>query len=132
MTIPLLTTPRKGVNFVFEVIFSSLPGYGFFEGASKPGLGVAQMAVVMKNLMERTGFKKFYVQGGAWGGVIVSHMGTLFTPKVCKSIICMYHRNMWSSFTAREVKLYLITIHEKSSGDRTSMVIELLLYQIAT
>lgn len=76
--IPLLTTTRKGVNFVFEVIAPSLPGYGFSEGASKPGLGAAQVAVVMKNLMERIGFKKFYVQGGDWGAVIASHMGTLF------------------------------------------------------
>jgi len=76
--IPLLTTPRKGVNFVFEVIAPSLPGYGFSEGASKPGLGAAQMAVVMKNLMERIGFKKFYIQGGDWGAIIASHIGTLF------------------------------------------------------
>jgi len=66
------------VNFVFEVIAPSLPGYGFSEGASKPGLGAAQMAVVMKNLMERIGFKKFYVQGGDWGALIASNMGTLF------------------------------------------------------
>lgn len=76
--IPLLTTPRKDVNFVFEVIAPSLPGYGFSEGASKPGLGAAQVAVVMKNLMERIGFKKFYAHGGDWGAIIVSHMGTLF------------------------------------------------------
>ena len=76
--IPLLTTPCKGVNFVFEVIALFLPGYGFSEGTSKPGLGVAQMTVVMKNLMERIGFKKCYAQGGDWGAIIVSHMGTLF------------------------------------------------------
>lgn len=76
--IPLLTTPQKNVDFVFEVIVPSLPGYGFSEGASKPGLGPAQVAVVMKNLMDRLGFKKFYAQGGDWGALIVSHLGTLF------------------------------------------------------
>nr|CAD7263042.1 unnamed protein product [Timema shepardi]CAD7571341.1 unnamed protein product [Timema californicum] len=65
--IPLLTTPREGVNFVFEVVVPSLPGYGFSEGASKPGLGAAQMAVVFKDLMARLGFDKFYLQGGDWG-----------------------------------------------------------------
>lgn len=87
--IPLLTTPRKDVNFVFEVIAPSLPGYGFSEGASKPGLGAAQVAVVMKNLMERIGFKKFYAQGGDWGAIILSHMGTLFP----KSLLGV-HSNM--------------------------------------
>ncbi|PSN41925.1 hypothetical protein C0J52_06817 [Blattella germanica] len=76
--IPLLTTPQKNVDFVFEVIAPSLPGYGFSEGASKPGLGAAQMAVVMKDLMERLGFKKFYAQGGDWGSAIVHNIAILF------------------------------------------------------
>nr|CAD7403396.1 unnamed protein product [Timema poppensis] len=80
--IPLLTTPREGVNFVFEVVVPSLPGYGFSEGASKPGLGAAQMAVVFKDLMARLGFDKFYLQGGDWGGIIGANMATLFQEKV--------------------------------------------------
>nr|XP_022920508.1 juvenile hormone epoxide hydrolase 1-like [Onthophagus taurus] len=75
--IPLLTTPRKGQNFVFEVIAPSLPGYGFSEGASKPGLGPPQMSIIFKNLMKRIGFEKFYVQGGDWGSVIVANMAVL-------------------------------------------------------
>lgn len=77
-SIPLLTTPRKGYNFVFEVVAPSLPGYGFSEGAARPGLGAVQMGVVMRQLMERLGFQKFYVQGGDWGSVIATHMATLY------------------------------------------------------
>nr|CAD7394412.1 unnamed protein product [Timema cristinae] len=80
--IPLLTTPREGVNFVFEVVVPSLPGYGFSEGASKPGLGAVQVAVVFKDLMARLGFDKFYLQGGDWGGIIGANMATLFQEKV--------------------------------------------------
>lgn len=29
--IPMLTTPRKGMNFVFEIVIPSLPGYGFSQ-----------------------------------------------------------------------------------------------------
>lgn len=29
--IPMLTTPKEGYNFVFEVIAADLPGYGFSE-----------------------------------------------------------------------------------------------------
>lgn len=76
--IPLLTTPRKEQNLVFEVIAPSLPGYGFSQGAAKPGLGAAQMAVVMNDLMARLAFSRYYVQGGDWGGIIVSHMATLY------------------------------------------------------
>ncbi|XP_049789742.1 juvenile hormone epoxide hydrolase 1-like [Schistocerca nitens] len=87
--IPLLTTPREGQNFVFEVVAPSLPGYGFSQGAQKPGLGPAQVAVVMRDLMERLGFKKYYVQGGDWGAIIGSHMATLFPDRLLG-----YHSNM--------------------------------------
>lgn len=80
--IPLLTTPKQGQKFVFELIIPSLPGYGFSQSASKPGLGVPQAAVIFKNLMKRLGFEKYYVQGGDWGAMIVSTMATLYTDQI--------------------------------------------------
>lgn len=76
--IPLLTTPRNDQDFVFEVIAPSLPGYGFSDGAVRPGLGGAEIAVVLKNLMLRLGFTKYYVHGGDWGAVITAQMSSLF------------------------------------------------------
>ncbi|KAK9732159.1 alpha/beta hydrolase fold [Popillia japonica] len=49
--IPLLTTPQPGKDFIFEVIAPSLPGYGFSDGASKPGLSAVKVGLVFKNLM---------------------------------------------------------------------------------
>ncbi|CAH1104541.1 unnamed protein product [Psylliodes chrysocephalus] len=80
--IPILTTPKKGQNFVFELIIPSLPGYGFSEAAEVPGLNTHQMAVIFKNLMTRLGFEKFYVQGGDWGGIIVSSLAVFFPEKI--------------------------------------------------
>nr|XP_046470969.1 juvenile hormone epoxide hydrolase 1-like [Neodiprion pinetum] len=80
--IPLLTTPRSNNDFVFEVIAPSLPGYGFSDAAIRPGLGNAQMSVVLKNLMSRLGFEKFYTQGGDWGSLITANMGVLFPDSV--------------------------------------------------
>jgi juvenile hormone epoxide hydrolase len=60
--IPMLTKPSKD-NIAFEVIAPSLPGYGWSEGAAKKGLGATTMAVVLRNLMIRAGFEKFYIQG---------------------------------------------------------------------
>ncbi|KAK7865184.1 hypothetical protein R5R35_012042 [Gryllus longicercus] len=87
--IPLLTAARPGAGFVFEVVAPSLPGFGFSEGAAKPGLGPAQMGVLFRALMERLGHKEFYVQGGDWGHVIGSAMATLFP----KSVLG-FHTNM--------------------------------------
>lgn len=99
--IPLLTTPRDG--YVFELIVPSLPGYGFSEGATKRGLGSSQVAVVMKNLMLKLGFKKFVVQGGDWGGLIAQSIATLFP----ENLIGM-HSNMCSVNTPATFLLTLI------------------------
>ncbi|XP_043590093.1 juvenile hormone epoxide hydrolase 1-like [Bombus pyrosoma] len=80
--IPILTKPWPNQNFVFEVIAPSLPGYGFSEGAVRPGMATSQMAVVFKNLMHRLGFEKFYVQGGDWGSLISANMAALFPEKI--------------------------------------------------
>ncbi|XP_043286276.1 juvenile hormone epoxide hydrolase 2-like [Venturia canescens] len=80
--LPILTTPRDEYDFVFEVVAPSLPGFGFSSSAVRPGLGSPQMAVVLKNLMLRIGFDKFYTQGGDWGAIITAHLAALFPQHV--------------------------------------------------
>ncbi|XP_053620263.1 juvenile hormone epoxide hydrolase-like isoform X2 [Plodia interpunctella] len=80
--IPLLTKQREGYDFVFEVIVPSIPGYGFSDGAVRPGLAAPQAAVIFRNLMHRLGFKKFYIQGGDWGALIASCLATLFPDEI--------------------------------------------------
>nr|CAD7571340.1 unnamed protein product [Timema californicum] len=92
---PQFKTQVDGLDLHFlhvkpkQVVVPSLPGYGFSEGASKPGLGTAQMAVVFKDLMARLGFDKFYLQGGDWGAIIGSNMATLYQDNVLG-----FHSNM--------------------------------------
>ncbi|XP_014484159.1 PREDICTED: juvenile hormone epoxide hydrolase 2-like [Dinoponera quadriceps] len=95
--IPLLTTVRPEHDFVFEVIAPSLPGFGFSSGATIPGLSASNMAVVLKNLMLRLGFDKFYVQGGDWGACITTDMSILFPQHVLgmHSNFC-FMMDMWS------------------------------------
>ncbi|KAH9634312.1 hypothetical protein HF086_011572 [Spodoptera exigua] len=80
--IPLLTTERPGYQFVFEVIVPSLPGFGFSQAPVRPGLSPHQIAIIMRNLMQRLGHKHYYVQGGNLGHIIGSHMATLFPKEV--------------------------------------------------
>ncbi|XP_050348849.1 juvenile hormone epoxide hydrolase-like [Nymphalis io] len=87
--IPMLTTPRKGYDFVFEVIAVDLPGYGFSEGTNKPGLNPLQIGILMKNLMKRLGFDKFYIQAGDWGSQVATHMCTVFPDDILG-----FHTNM--------------------------------------
>ncbi|XP_075975252.1 juvenile hormone epoxide hydrolase-like [Anticarsia gemmatalis] len=87
--IPMLSTPRHGYNFVFEVIAADLPGFGFSEGSNKPGLNPVQMAIIMRNLMLRLGFERFYIQAGDWGSQCATHLATMFPDNVLG-----FHTNM--------------------------------------
>ncbi|XP_012150628.1 juvenile hormone epoxide hydrolase 1 isoform X2 [Megachile rotundata] len=94
--IPMLTKPWPKHDFVFELVIPSLPGYGFSEGAVRPGMATAQMAVIFKNLMHRLGFDKFYVQGGDWGALVTSNMAALYPEKVIG-----LHTNMCAALTPK-------------------------------
>ncbi|XP_068624269.1 juvenile hormone epoxide hydrolase-like [Battus philenor] len=100
--IPLLTAVSKDRDFAVELIIPSLPGYGFSSAAVRPGLGPDKMAVVLRNLMNRLGFKKYYVQGGDWGALITSNIATFFPQEVLG-----YHTNMAFSSTTRVFLLQL-------------------------
>ncbi|CRL02296.1 CLUMA_CG015269, isoform A [Clunio marinus] len=86
--ISLLTKPSKD-NIAFEVVAPSLPGYGWSEGSAKQGLGTVKMSVIMRNLMIKLGFEKFYIHGGDWGYLIGSNIATMF-PKT----VLGFHSNM--------------------------------------
>lgn len=53
-----------------------------FQGAVRPGVGPAQIAVIYRNLMQRLGFNKFYIQGGNWGSGIAAAMDTFYPEAV--------------------------------------------------
>lgn len=86
-----------------------------FQAAVRPGLGGAQVAVIMKNLMNRLGLKKYYVQGGDWGALIASAMATFYPDEVLG-----HHSNMAVVSVISNVFLSFIwkkiySCHEKSA-----------------
>lgn len=72
---------EEKLDFALEIIIPSLPGFGFSQGADRPGFGAAQIAVVLKNLMLKLGLNKFIIHGGDWGARIATLMSTLFPEK---------------------------------------------------
>ncbi|KAI4471794.1 epoxide hydrolase 1-related [Holotrichia oblita] len=80
--IPILTKVHERYGYAFEVIAPSLPGFGFSDGAVKPGLGTCEIALLMKKLMLRIGHETFFVQGGDWGSIIVTAMATMYPEAV--------------------------------------------------
>ncbi|CAB3245124.1 unnamed protein product [Arctia plantaginis] len=101
--IPLLTTPRPGYNFVFEVIAPSIPGFIFSEAPARPGLSPYQIAILMRNLMHRIGHKYYYIQGGDFGHAIGSNMATIFQYEVLG-----FHTNLPVNFGKNAVWTWLL------------------------
>ncbi|KFB35734.1 AGAP008686-PA-like protein [Anopheles sinensis] len=76
--IPRLSNRTSDKDYVFDVIVPSLPGYGWSQGTTRPGLSASKVAVMMKNLMARLGYRRFYIQGGDWGAIVANLMAILF------------------------------------------------------
>ena len=78
--IPMLTdTASHGGNESdsFDVIVPSMPGYGFSEKPSSPGVNPRVIAQMWVDLMTETlGYEKFVAQGGDWGAAITTALGT--------------------------------------------------------
>ncbi|XP_014291862.1 juvenile hormone epoxide hydrolase 2 isoform X2 [Halyomorpha halys] len=68
--IPLLTTPHPNVDFLFEVIIPSLPGFGFSKSPSKKGLNAAEMGLILDELMERLSFESYHIHTEDIGSAI--------------------------------------------------------------
>lgn len=85
----LLASPdNEDFDIVFEVVAPSLPGYGYSDQPARPGFGVSEMAIVLRNLMQRLNYDRFYIQGGDWGSALGSAIATIFPENVIG-----YHSN---------------------------------------
>ncbi len=69
--IPLLTAgPAEG----FDIVVPSIPGFGFSEKPSKPGMDTQKCAALFAGLMKGLGYDKFMVHGGDWGSSIAEEL----------------------------------------------------------
>ena len=72
---PLTEPPPDEV--AFHVVAISLPGYGFSERPTQPGVSNRRIAGMIAQLMARLGYQRYGAQGGDWGGFIVRQLGLL-------------------------------------------------------
>ena len=83
-----LTNPKKyGLDdrISFDVIAPSIPGFAFSSPPSKP-YGPRKIANYYNKLVtKKLGYKKYYAQGGDWGGAISSWLASDFENN-CKGI----------------------------------------------
>ncbi len=73
----------------FHVVCPSLPGYGFSGKPAEAGWGVARIGAAWGELMARLGYDRFAAQGGDWGSMVTTMIGSR-NPEHCLGI----HLNM--------------------------------------
>ncbi|KAK7053623.1 alpha beta-hydrolase [Favolaschia claudopus] len=87
--VPLLTA-KLDDHPSFHVVVLSLPGFGFSEGAKKPGFNIAQYAEIGNKLMLALGYNEYVTQGGDWGLAVTRRIAQLYGGKHSKA----WHTNM--------------------------------------
>jgi len=75
--IPLLTDPAAHGGDpadAFDVVVPSIPGYGFSERPSTPGMTSFRIADLWAALMDGLGYVRYGAQGGDWGAGITTRL----------------------------------------------------------
>jgi pimeloyl-ACP methyl ester carboxylesterase len=69
----------------FHVVCPSLPGYGFSGKPTETGWGVERIAAAWVEVMRRLGYDRFVAQGGDWGAMVTTLLGSRH-PEHCTAI----------------------------------------------
>jgi pimeloyl-ACP methyl ester carboxylesterase len=83
--IPLLVDPAKyggDPADSFDVVVPSLPGFGFSDRPTQPGMSTWRIAELWRGLMEKLGYRRFAAQGGDFGASVSTILGLRHAPHV--------------------------------------------------
>lgn len=75
--IPRLTDPERfggRPDDSFDVVTPSLPGYGFSDPPTAPGMHPGRIAELWLELMDVLGYDRFGAQGGDWGASVATRL----------------------------------------------------------
>ncbi len=59
----------------FDLIAPSMPGYGFSDHPTEPGMDPERIAGLWAELLEGLGYHRFGAQGGDWGAMVTTYLG---------------------------------------------------------
>src|SRR5438046_6227973 len=57
-----------------------MPGYGFSDHPTEPGMNPESIAALWVELMRGLGYERFGAQGGDWGAMVTTYLGLKHAP----------------------------------------------------
>jgi len=66
----------------FHVVCPSMPGYGFSDHPTVPGMEPERIAALWVELMAGLGYRRFGAQGGDWGAMVTTYLGARHAAQV--------------------------------------------------
>lgn len=66
----------------FDIVVPSMPGYGFSDHPTEPGMDPERIAALWAELMSGLGYARFGAQGGDWGAMVSTYLGYRHAPQV--------------------------------------------------
>src|SRR5205809_5189603 len=92
---PLADPGRHGGDpaDAFDVVAPSMPGYGFSDRPSTPGMDAERIASLWATLMRGLGYARFGAQGGDWGAMVSTYLGARHA-----AVVAGIHLNMVIAF----------------------------------
>jgi pimeloyl-ACP methyl ester carboxylesterase len=81
---PLTDPARHGGDpaDAFDVVAPSMPGYGFSDHPTTPGMEPERIAALWAELMAGLGYARFGAQGGDWGAMVTTYLGLCHADRV--------------------------------------------------
>lgn len=81
---PLTDPARHGGDAAdaFDVVCPSMPGYGFSDHPTEPGMDPERIASLWVELMKGLGYDRFGAQGGDWGAMVTTYLGFRHAPQL--------------------------------------------------
>lgn len=83
--IPMLTDPAGHGGHPsdsFDVVVPSMPGYGFSDRPTRPGMNTFRIAEIWVGLMQELGYSRFAAQGGDFGAGVSTILGLRHSSRI--------------------------------------------------
>lgn len=108
--IPMLTDPAQfggDASDSVDVIVPSLPGYGYSDRPTSPGMNVWRIADIWAALMRELGYERFAAQGGDLGAAVSTALGLRHPDRII-GIHLNYLPGSYQPYLPPETKLEVV------------------------